>query len=715
MQLTTMILSQLWKHKLWTVLFLLALVLEVAYAVAAPYSLKFIMDEALIPRNMEVFLLILGILLIGGTISVLANLLGDYSLGILSGNTIRTLRAKLFSHLQKQSLPFFQQYRIGDLTTRFSSDMSSIEGLVRLTSPSLLKESFSVILGLTALFLLEWRLALALLAASLLMMIAPKLMQKRAEAATIAYRDAQADFSNTIDEMIKGHRTIKGLHQQARFAARGGSNIKGLFTLGFRLHMTSSLMERIPLAIMLLTNGGLIGLGGYLIFREMMSIGDFMAFFTLSLTVAQGGANLSYLIPDFIDSGVSFRRVSEVLEVEPTVPEADNAITLPQEVGTFRLNQVTFGYSDTTTQLRNVSLAIPSGSYVAFVGSSGSGKSTALQLLARFYDPREGAVTADNLDLRTISEVSLRRYVTLVTQETFLFNTTIRDNLVLDQSGLTDEELRVAAEKARIHAVIERWPDGYDTKVHHEGGTLSGGERQRLAIARALLRKPRLLLLDEVTSALDPATEADINKLLLELRGDHTLVSVTHRLDSAAQADLIFVFDQGVVVESGSHPELMERGGVYRGLWDKQHGFRLSEDGRHAAVQGERLSKLAFFSGLESDALEEIAAHFATETFKAGDDVVTEGEEGDKFYIIVRGRFEVRKEIEGQGEITVAVLQDGDHFGEIALLRDIPRTATVRASASGTVLSMNRESFLGITARYPRIRSVLEQSLLERS
>lgn len=715
MRFTKLVWQQVRKQKLWAVLFVLALVLEVAYAVAAPYSLKFIMDEALLPKNMEVFLLILGFLLIGGTASVLANLLGDYSLGLMSGDAVRSLRASLYEHLQKQSLPFFQRYRIGDLMTRFSSDMSSIEGVIRTTSPALLKESFAVVLGLSALFLLEWRLTLALLAGSVLMMVGPKLLQKRAENATSDYRDAQADFSNTVDEMIKGHRTIKVLHQQQRFTKRGSFNIGKLFDLGFKLHMTNSLMERIPLAVMLLTNGSLVGLGGYFIFRNMMTIGDFMAFFTLALTVAQNGANLSFLIPRFIESGISFARVGEVMDERPTVQESKNAVELPETVNAMALRQVTFGYTDKATQLHNVSLEVRSGSYVAFVGASGSGKSTALQLFARFYDPREGAVTADGIDLRSVSEASLRRYATLVTQETFLFNTTIRDNLMLDLSELTDDELREAAEKARIHHVIERWPDGYDTEVHHEGGTLSGGERQRLSIARALLREPKLLLLDEVTAALDPAAESDINGLLEQLRGEHTIISVTHRLDSAASADQIFVFDQGEIAESGTHRELMEKGGLYRGLWDKQHGFRLSEDGRHAAIQAERLAKLAFFEGLALEQLEEVAEQFATENFRAGDDVVREGEEGDKFYIIVRGRFEILKNLKGQGETRVAVLQDGDHFGEIALLRDIPRTATVRAAGAGIVLSMRRDAFLRLADQYPQIRSLLEQSLLSRS
>nr|WP_233167376.1 ABC transporter transmembrane domain-containing protein [Paenibacillus roseus] len=691
------------------------MIIEVAYAVAAPLSLKFLIDEAFTPKNLQAFLLILGILLAGGLISILAGVGGDNALGRVSGEVIRRLRTDLFYHLQKQSLPFYERYRIGDLVTRFGSDMGSIERVIRVGSPYLVKEGLSLLLGLTLLFMLEWKLTLVMLGGSLLMFALPKLLQRRAEADNVKYKEAQERFTNTIDEMVKGHKTIRGLHQQARFRERAQGQIQELFGYGMKLHMTGSLMERLPLTALMLLNGGMIGFGGYLIFTDGMSVGSFVAFFTLFMTVGQSVSSLSFLIPNLIESGISFRRIGEVLDQQPDVVEQEHPLELVGATASVHMDRVTFGYAEGADQLKDISLRVAAGNYEAFVGPSGSGKSTALQLLARLYDPAQGTVSLNGINLRQVSEASLRRMAVLVTQDTFLFNTTIRENLVLDrEDAITDSEMTEAARMARIHDVITGWPEGYDTRVRHEGGSMSGGERQRLAIARALLRKPGLLLLDEVTSALDPATEADMNQLIGSLRDSQTVISVTHRLSSVVHADRIHVFEAGRIAESGTHKELMALRGLYYSLWEKQHGFKLSNDGLYATVEADRLARMPFFEGLDHSVLESVSSLFATETCEDGESIVHEGEEGSKFYLIVRGRFEVIKHIHKQGEQRVAVLHDGDYFGEIALIKNIPRTATVKAIGHGVMLTIRREAFHHLTSRYPQLMEALQRTLSKR-
>ncbi|MBB6635261.1 ABC transporter transmembrane domain-containing protein [Cohnella thailandensis] len=695
-------------------LYVLCVLVEVSYASASPLSLKYLVDKAFLPKDWEAFWIIVGIVLIGGVLNIFAGMAGDYSTARLGGEAIRQYRTDLFQHIQRQSMPFYQKYRVGDLTTRFSADMSAVERMISGIYPFLFRESINVIISLVLLFSLEWRLTLAVLAGALLMIAAPKLVQRRAETANVHYKEAQERFSNTIDEMAKGHKTIINLHQQRRFHERAEEQIRGLFSLGLAMRMANSLMERLPASALLVLNGTMIVFGGYLIFHDRMTIGDFTAFLTLFISVGAAATNLTQLIPVAIDANVSFRRIGELLAEKPSVEEASAPLELPKAAGSVLMKDVTFGYTLESRQLRGVNLSIEAGSYVAFVGTSGSGKSTALQLLARFYDPAIGTVSVGGIDLRRVSEASLRRHASMVAQDTFLFNATIRDNLLLDNENASDERMAEAAKLAQIHSAVEGWPEGYDTMVHQEGASLSGGERQRLAIARALLRDPKLLLLDEATSALDPSSESEINGVIESLRGDRTIVSVTHRLGSAANADRIFVFDKGEIVESGSHSELLKLGGAYRGLWEKQQGFRVSPDGLHATVDAERLAKLAFFEGIDPELLSGIADLFATYPCQAGEAVVKQGEEGHQFYIIARGKFEVLKREPGQEEKRIAVLQDGDYFGEIALLKNIPRTATVKSIEPSILLSIRREAFQRMTREHPQVSASLEAALLDR-
>lgn len=366
-----------------------------------------------------------------------------------------------------------------------------------------------------------------------------------------------------------------------------------------------------------------------------------------------------------------------------------------------------FSYTGEHLNLDHLDMKLPVGKSITFVGPSGSGKSTALGLVMRFYDPQAGRVTIDGIDLQTVSLDSLHSHMSVVFQENYLFNASIRENIRLGKPDASDAEVEEAARLAEIHDAILQLPQGYETLAGEAGGRLSGGQRQRIAISRALINDPSLLVLDEATSALDPATESAINETLLSAGRGRTVISVTHRLASARNSDCICVFDHGKLVEQGRHGDLLRARGVYANLWEKQGGFDVSRDGRSAQVAPERLQKMLLFAGLDLHALADLAPQFRSEYFEAGETVLRQGDVGDKLYVIVRGQVEVWVTAPGPGEAMfetqIDTLEDGDHFGEMALLQNRRRTATVKTHSPCLFLTMTTEQLRDLVASHPGV------------
>jgi ATP-binding cassette subfamily B protein len=284
----------------------------------------------------------------------------------------------------------------------------------------------------------------------------------------------------------------------------------------------------------------------------------------------------------------------------------------------------------------------------------------------------------------------------------------VRENLRLGRIDATDAEIEAACRDAEIHEIILAMPKGYDSPVGERGSLLSGGQKQRLAIARALLRNPRILFLDEATSALDPGTETAINETLARLARGRTVLAVTHRLAAVANCHRIFVMNQGKVAESGTHAGLLALNGLYARLWRKQEGIHTSDDGTHADITVERLRQFSILSQLDDQMLFDLATlQLATENFPAGRDVVLEGDPGDRFYIIARGRVEVLKRDEHGVNQRVRVFEDGDNFGELALLRNVPRTASIRTLVPCTFLTLQRHHFQNLLDHSPAVRAAI--------
>jgi ATP-binding cassette subfamily B protein len=399
-------------------------------------------------------------------------------------------------------------------------------------------------------------------------------------------------------------------------------------------------------------------------------------------------------------------RVQEVLDERPEVADAPSVAPLPPLRDELRFEGVTFSYPGQPPSLDGVDLSVRAGEAVAIVGPSGSGKSTLLGLLLRFYDPSAGRVLVDGRDLRDVSQASLRGQIGTVFQESFLFDTTIRENVRVGNPAATDREVEAAAAAAEIDAFVRALPDGYETRVGERGGRLSGGQRQRVAIARALVRDPPLLVLDEATSALDPATEAALNETLRRIRAGRTVVSVTHRLASVAHMDRVVVMARGRVAEQGTHAELLARDGLYAGLWRRQSGFTVSPDGQQARIDAERLRAIPLFADLDPAHLAAIADRFVAERRAAGEVIFHEGDPGDSLYVLARGVVEVVRRAAPSEEVPeqlLALLDDGDFFGEIALLSQKPRTATVRTRSPSLLLKLDRDQFTHLVTTDPTL------------
>jgi ATP-binding cassette subfamily B protein len=546
-----------------------------------------------------------------------------------------------------------------------------------------------------------------------LSLLGPRLIVPRASAASYDRKQQEAHVVTTVQENLATQPVIKAfsLEQQrlSHFTQRLGALVQSSARVGF----LSALVERSAGISILILQVVVMGVGAYMTFSGSLSIGSLVSFQSLFLALSWSLSYVTQYVPILLQAASGMQRIEELLRETPQVVDTPAATPLPRFQQEICFEDVDFGYTRAQRQLHGVRFTIRAGESVAFVGPSGSGKSTVLQLLTRFYDPDAGQVTLDGYDLRHVTQASLRTQCGIVFQDSFLFNTTIRDNIRVGKPGATDAEVEVAARAAELHDLIERMPEGYETVVGERGGRLSGGQRQRIAIARAMLRDPAILILDEATSALDAATEAAINLTLAHIGRGRTMIAVTHRLATVGKTDRIFVLNHGHLVEQGYHQELLASQGIYTQLWEKQSGFVISEDGANATVDAARLRAIPLLAELDEALRTEIARRFVTERFPADRLVVHEGDPGDKFYIIVRGSVRVTTRTKGP-ERELAVLQDGDHFGEIALLQDVPRTATIRTRTDSLFVTLSRDLLMRLMETAPQLRAILHEEVAQR-
>jgi ATP-binding cassette, subfamily B, bacterial len=569
-----------------------------------PLLYRELIDDVLPNRDVtRLNLLALGMLGIP-IITGILNVVQRYFSAQAGEGIIYDLRQQMYAHLQQMSLRFFTHTKSGEIISRFNSDVIGAQNAITGTIPTVITNVITLGSTLVVMATIEWRLALLAVAVLPLFLLPARRIGRVLRDIRRKAMDYNAEMSNSVSQTlnINGALLVKTFGSQDRELANFGKSNANVRDIGVRRARVGQIFF-MGLSIAGTIGAGLIyWVGGHMVLNDVITAGTIVAFAAYLARLYGPLTSLSTVHSDFIQSLVSFERVFEYLDKPIEIQDAPSAIVLHDVKGQIRFENVWFQYQTTASDisapeeivpeeqrqatseknglsvpvptrlwaLEDVSFTVEPGELVALVGPSGSGKTTTTYLLPRLYDPTQGAIYLDGVDLRDATQASVAQQIGMVTQESYLFHDTIRANLIYAKPDATQAEIEAATRAANIHEMIMQLPDGYDTLVGERGYRLSGGEKQRLAIARVILKDPRILVLDEATSHLDSQNEALIQAALEPLFAGRTSIVIAHRLSTVLAADKILVLAQGHIVEQGTHAELLALGGLYTELYKTQ-------------------------------------------------------------------------------------------------------------------------------------------------
>jgi len=549
-----------------TLLVILSLVAATAVALAPPYLVGRAVDEV---RGGHTRLLAWYVVAFVGAaaLGVAFTYVQTYYTGWTGERMLADLRNQLFRHLQRLSLGFYERNRAGVIISRLTNDVEALDQLVTDGVTSLVQNTLTLAGSAVVLFFLDWRLALATLTVMPAMTLATAWFRKRSSRAYREVRETLGAVTATLAEDIAGMRVLQSFTReraaQANFRRVSdryrASNMQTVVLNGLYFPFVDFLSTAATAVV--------LGYGGWLAYHGSVTIGTLVAFLGYLTNFFDPVQQLSQLYNTFLSAVAALDKITDLLDEEPQVRDAAGARPLGRIEGHVRFEHVRFSYGRGPEVLHGVDLDVPPGTTVALVGHTGAGKSTIAKLLARFYDPTEGAITIDGVDLRDVTQESLRRQLGIVPQEGFLFAGTVAENIAFGRPDAGRDELLAAARAVGADEFVAGLEAGYETQLGERGSRLSLGQRQLVAFARALLADPRILILDEATSSVDIGTERRIEQALRRLLHGRTAFIIAHRLSTIRDADLIVVLEHGAVVEQGTHDELIARGGLYTSLY----------------------------------------------------------------------------------------------------------------------------------------------------
>jgi len=559
----------------WKLLILLAvsIIITSALGLLPAIIIKNIIDIALPQKDINLLIILIvssfGAILLSGLVVVGQNYLNSW----IAKYIMYDIRNSMFNHIQNMSIRFFSNVKAGEITSLMNNDIGGIENIFSGTFVQILQNIFIFVITAATMFYTNWKLALAGMIILPLFIIPTRKVGRVRWKIAAQTQDKLADLNNIILETlsISGTMLVKLFTREKQQAEK----FKGVNKEATKLQIKESLAGR--WFFMAISTVVAIGpmviylIGGLLLIRYSdITVGSIVMFVALLGRLYGPVASFANISVDVSRSLALFERIFEYFKIKQEIVDKPDAVSLKQIDGFIKFNNVCFSYGEKIQTLKDINMDIKSGQIVAFVGPSGAGKTTITYLLPRFYDVSSGSITIDGLDIRSVTIESLRRQIGMVTQDTYLFNTSIHQNLLFSNPEATEEEIFNVCKTANIHDMITSLPDGYETIVGERGIKLSGGEKQRIAIARVLLKNPRIVILDEATSALDSVSESLIQSAIEPLLRGRTSLVIAHRLSTIMAADCIYVVEDGCIVEQGTNEQLLALNGAYKNLYDRQ-------------------------------------------------------------------------------------------------------------------------------------------------